>query len=169
MPGASPWGGNVSSLLIRKISPGVREYHRGHGIIIILPAATATTVRTILYQQDGIEFELHGILFQFRLFQIDKAHLRMQRLAAQTMTTFAHGLYVQCLIILFSLLSLPFYPIHTKPPAPCITFFILMFILYVITKVADYPFAYITPITDTTTLITDFFFLPERAIPQICN
>ena len=71
-----------------------KEYHRGHGIIIILPAATATTVRTILYQQDGIEF-------QFRLFQIDKAHLRMQRLAAQTMTTFAHGLYVQCLIILF--------------------------------------------------------------------
>ena len=78
-----------------------KEYHRGHGIIIILPAATATTVRTILYQQDGIEFELYGILFQFRLFQIDKAHLRMQRLAAQTMTTFAHGLYVQCLIILF--------------------------------------------------------------------
>ena len=71
-----------------------KEYHRGHGIIIILPAATATTVRTILYQQDGIEFELHGILFQFRLFQIDKAHLRMQRLAAQTMTTFAHGPYV---------------------------------------------------------------------------
>ena len=33
-------------------------------------------------------------------------------------------------------------------------------------KVADYPFAYITPITDTTTLITDFFFLPERAIPK---
>ena len=78
-----------------------KEYHRGHGIIIILPAATATTVRTILYQQDGIEFELHGILFQFRLFQIDKAHLRMQRLAAKTMKTFAHGLYVQCLIILF--------------------------------------------------------------------
>ena len=71
-----------------------KEYHRGHRIIIILPAATATTVRTILYQQDGIEFELHGILFQFRLFQIDKAHLRMQRLAAQTMTTFAHGPYV---------------------------------------------------------------------------